>query len=206
MQVRKCLPTNSATNLEKQVSKHLQLVYAEPTLSKLGSSSKFSITDRSDHWLAITTIGTSHPEVLVYDSLSSTVPEKVKLQISSLLCTRKRSVRLQFVDIVKQSGLNDCGVFAVAYATTLCLGKSPGKYTFDQTKMRKHLQRCLEKRHFTMFPITKERRYTGNKIKGEISIPVYCSCRMPAMNPMIECCSCHEWFHVGPASQYQQRK
>ena len=154
----------------------------------------------ADHWLTITTIGTSHPEVLVYDSLCSTVPEKVKSQISSLLCTRERSVRLQFVDVVKQAGVNDCGVFAVAYATALCLGKSPGKYSFDQTKMRKHLQSCLQKRHFTMFPVTKERRYAGNKIKGEVSIPVYCSCRMPAMNPMIECCSCHEWFHVGPCA------
>ena len=89
----------------------------------------------ADHWLTITTIGTSHPEVLVYDSLCSTVPEKVKSQISSLLCTRERSVRLQFVDVVKQAGVNDCGVFAVAYATALCLGKSPGKDAKTSTEL-----------------------------------------------------------------------
>ena len=88
--------------------------------------------------------------------------------------------------------------FAIAYATTLCLGESPGKYSFHQAKMRSHLKQCLENEHFTMFPTIKERRHTGNNIISQVHIPVYCSCRMPAMNPMIRCHSCHEWFHVGP--------
>lgn len=38
------------------------------------------------HWLVITTIGSKHPEVLVYDSLFPTAAENVKAQIASLLC------------------------------------------------------------------------------------------------------------------------
>ena len=152
----------------------------------------------SDHWLVITTIGTKHPEVLVYDSLYATVGDHVKSQIASLLCTQDHAIQLKFVNVVKQAGGFDCGVFAIAYATTLCLGESPGKYSFHQAKMRSHLKQCLENEHFTMFPTIKERRHTGNNIISQVHVPVYCSCRMPAMNPMIRCHSCHEWFHVGP--------
>ena len=152
----------------------------------------------SDHWLVITTIGTKHPEVLVYDSLYATVGDHVKSQIASLLCTQDHAIQLKFVNVVKQAGGFDCRVFAIAYATTLCLGESPGKYSFHQAKMRSHLKQCLENEHFTMFPTIKERRHTGNNIISQVHVPVYCSCRMPAMNPMIRCHSCHEWFHVGP--------
>ena len=152
----------------------------------------------SDHWLVITTIGTKHPEVLVYDSLYATVGDNVKSQIATLLCTQDHAIQLKFVNVVKQAGGFDCGVFAIAYATALCLGESPGKYSFHQAQMRSHLKQCLQNEHFTMFPTIKERRHTGNNIISQVHIPVYCSCRMPAMNPMIECHSCHEWFHVGP--------
>ena len=68
----------------------------------------------------------------MYDSLYSTVAEDVKLQISNLLCSKEESIIWEFVNLVKQSGVNDCGVvFAIAYATALCLGKSPGKYLFN---------------------------------------------------------------------------
>ena len=46
----------------------------------------------SDHWLAITTIGTKHQEVIVYNSLYSTVSDNIKAQIASLLCTQECAV------------------------------------------------------------------------------------------------------------------
>ena len=39
-----------------------------------------------------------------------------------------------------QSGGTDCGVLAVAFATSLALGKPPGQFHFDQQRMRQHLQ------------------------------------------------------------------
>ena len=152
----------------------------------------------SNHWLTISTIGTKHPEVLLYDSLHTNVAEDVKMQISSILCTKEKSIILKFVNIVKQAGVNDCGLFAIAYATALCLGKSPGKYRFKQELFRKHLQTCLEREHFTMFPIIIERR-KGDIISMERNICVFCYCRMPQINPMIQWSTeSWEWFHIGP--------
>ena len=36
-------------------------------------------------------------------------------------------------------GSADCGVFAIACATGLCLGENPEMYVFDQIKMQQHL-------------------------------------------------------------------
>ena len=149
----------------------------------------------SNHWIVISTIGTNNSEVMIYDSLYITVSQDVRCQISSLICTPNRSIRLKIVDVVKQSGMNDCGLFAVAYVTTLSFGIDPGKLVFNQANMRKHLESCLENEHFTLFPVNRERRKIH--IKAEINVPIYCSCRMPEIRPMIECYTCREWYHVG---------
>ena len=155
------------------------------------------INGGSNHWFTISTIGTKHPEVLSYDSLYTSIAEDVKMQISSLLCTIEKSIILKFVNTVKQAGVNDCGLFAIAYATALCLGKSPGKYRFKQDLFRKNLLTCLEHQRFTMFPIAAERR-KGDIINSERRINVFCYCRMPQIKPMIQCTQCTEWFHIGP--------
>jgi len=74
-----------------------------------------------------------------------------------------------------KAGGSDCDVFALAFATAICFGHSPGKFQFNQQQMRSHLIDCLEKEHFTMFPIKKERRQ-ATKIKTSETIPVYCIC------------------------------
>lgn len=37
------------------------------------------------HWLTITTIGTSHPTVRVYDSLHQSLAHSIKMQVAALL-------------------------------------------------------------------------------------------------------------------------
>ena len=49
----------------------------------------------TDHWLAITTIGTKFLEALVYDSLCLTFSgNDIKAQISSLLCTQQCAIKI----------------------------------------------------------------------------------------------------------------
>ena len=58
--------------------------------------------------------------------------------------TQKSDTQLQYVDVQMQSGANDCGLFAIAFATALCHGELPGKYIFERRAMRGHLMKCLE--------------------------------------------------------------
>ena len=110
------------------------------------------------HWLLISTVGTKYAEVRVYDSIYQSVNIKVKEQIASLLYTQEKEIKLKFMNIQKQSGSNDCEIFAVANATLLALGKNPGKYLLNQRLMRSHLYECFVKGKLTIFPWIKERR------------------------------------------------
>ena len=41
--------------------------------------------------------------------------------------------------VQKQSGSEDCGLFAIAFATSIAFGQDPLKTTYTQSFMRKHL-------------------------------------------------------------------
>lgn len=62
------------------------------------------------------------------------------------------------MNIQRQSGSNDCGLFAVANATLLSLGQNPGKYLVNQRLMRNHLYECFRGDKMRIFPWIKDRR------------------------------------------------
>ena len=57
------------------------------------------------------------------------------------------------INISKQKGGADCGLFAIAITTTLALGLDTVEITFQQSNLREHLVNCFDERKFTMFPI-----------------------------------------------------
>ena len=61
---------------------------------------------------------------------------------------RSKHIVLKFIDMHKQDGSNDFGVFSIAYAVTLCLSEQPGSFSFDQKVMCKHLLECLHNQPF----------------------------------------------------------
>ena len=102
---------------------------------------------------------TENPNIInVYDSLNSLCSSNVQQQITCLLKSRKPHILLKFVDVHQKDGGSDFGLLSLAYATALCLNKSPGSYMFEQSSLRHHLVQCLESQHFTMFPVKSERR------------------------------------------------
>ena len=112
------------------------------------------------------------------------------------------SITLQFADVQKQNGGNDCGIFPIAFTTAICLGELPSKFLFDQEKMRNNLIGCLEKQSFTMFPFKQERHQLSRKFTSKEIISIYCQWRSqarahPAINnvPMIQCSNCKRRFH-----------
>ena len=47
----------------------------------------------------------------------------------------------------------DCGLFALAYATALCLGQNSQCLLFKQSTMRAHLLKCLEEERYETLPM-----------------------------------------------------
>ncbi len=149
------------------------------------------------HWLTISTIGVQHPQVQVFDPKYSTCPPECKAQIATLLATEHSSFQLNYINVQMQSGSNDCGLFAIAFATALVFAEKPGTFFFDQAEMRKHLLKCLITREITQFPV-KRMRHSHKNIKRTEKVKVYCKCRMPELpgSKWIECSKCGSWFHI----------
>ena len=133
------------------------------------------------HWLMISTIGTSRPDVHVYDSMYPTAGTLVKVQTAAILHTESPAIHLQFMNVQMQAGGDDCGLFAVAFATALAFGEPPGQYHFAQEKMRCHLWSCFERRQISMFLYSKLRWATESTVKSVDEVPIYCICRMPEL-------------------------
>ena len=150
------------------------------------------------HWLTISTIGTSHPDVHVYDSMYPSAGTLVKAQTAALLHTESPAIHLKFMSVQMQAGGYDCGLFAVAFAVALAFGNPPGQFHFEQQKMRHHLWKCFENRKINMFPYNKLRRATELTVKSVEEVPIYCICRMPELpnTKWIECSRCKKWFHT----------
>ena len=68
------------------------------------------------HWQTISTIGTSHPDIHVYDSMHPSAGTLVKAQTAALLHTESPVIGLKFMHVQMQAGGYDCSLFAVAFA------------------------------------------------------------------------------------------
>ena len=188
-----------ATQFKKRFGKAgFQSVILGRTFSFNVESEEFVqvLHDGINHWLLVSTVGTTPSSVMVYDSLYASAGQTTKRQVASIMRVTEPTLTMNFADVQMQAGGSDCGIFALAFATAICCGHSPGKFQFDQQCMRNHLIKCLEDQQFTMFPIKKEQRQ-ARKIKSSETIPLYCVCRMPPIReiPMIQCSHCKQWYH-----------
>lgn len=106
------------------------------------------IHDRKNHWIVASTIG-SGKTVHIYDSIFSVVADATKKVIRNLF----KASEIEVMKTPKQTGSQDCGLFAIAYATALLNGIDVSNITFAQSKMREHLLSCFVNNSVTPFPV-----------------------------------------------------
>ena len=104
------------------------------------------------HWVISSYIG---GEVSVYDSLSNgSLSDSLSVQLVELYhpAIQNGMLMVTLVPIQQQEGAQDCGLFCIANAYTVALGKSPRKVDYDQRLMRSHLEECFEREELSPFP------------------------------------------------------
>ena len=150
-----------------------------------------------NHWVTITSIGCESGTVKMYDSLrmSAVLSKSVAHQVASILNTHHPQITVDIPEVQQQRGSNDCGLFAIAFATSILKGEDPSSVKYLQSSMRQHLVSCLEKQCMTVFPRQQGRRRKLNPISVQEIIPVYCLCRLPKSGRMAECTICGENYH-----------
>ena len=105
-----------------------------------------------DHWICATNVGKSGKRVLVYDSAYTKWDE-------SALCLLKKQFRCSPSNIIsvlegvpKQQEGKECGLYAIAKATSIAEGKNPLKLSYNEALMREHLLHCFSNRKLELFP------------------------------------------------------
>lgn len=108
--------------------------YGMPGLQNTGSGRTLSfdvlghtefiqvLNSANQHWITVSTVGCEYSHVKVYDSMYSDVPTSTREQICALLASSKSCIHLDFVNVQLQPNCCDCGLFALAFCTTLCEG------------------------------------------------------------------------------------
>ena len=67
----------------------------------------------------------------MYDSIYNFANDYLQAQVASTLHTDYKQINL--INVIKQSGSSDCGLFAIAHATALALGElRPELYHFNR--------------------------------------------------------------------------
>ena len=78
------------------------------------------------------------------------ISQEVEDQVKDLLAGSFQ--KLEYAPCQQQTNGSDCGLFAIAFATSLVLGSIPQDMTFDIAKMHPHLEACLRVGSMTQFP------------------------------------------------------
>ena len=91
---------------------------------------------------------------MIYDSLYSDLDSATKRDIQNVF--PNSSITDYYFPLVQhQSGIKDCGLFAIAFATTLIFSKDspqPLQFKFNQEQLHTHLVSCFEKCVISEFP------------------------------------------------------
>ena len=171
------------------------------------------VVHNNDHWVLVAKTEAGH--VSIYDSLALSCWRKRPHTLScasSLLQTSEKHLLYKVKSCQQQNNGFDCGVFVVAFATSIAHGVDPNTVIYDRRSLRSHLQKCLAADNLTPFPWKKGCPTRGKSTQSEEEVlqkeRVYCSCRrtehsLPTKGwDMVQCDGCKEWYQRMCHRQY----
>ncbi len=145
---------------------------------------------RQSHWAVLQLQGS---EIRLYDSAYSSASMDTMETIARLVQCKKNSFSILLMNLARQIGSVDCGLYTLATLTCLATGVDPTCVVFDQDELRPHLVKVLEHGTVSAFPVKKKRR-PADLVSMECK--VYCHCRLNENDSGMICCDhCQEWFH-----------
>ena len=147
------------------------------------------------HWVCLSTIGCANGYVKVYDSMGTSPSRTAIINSCQMLFHNGKKVAVSNQKVQRQQGASDCGLFAIAFATSLCFVNDPQEITYAQPLLRSHFIACLED-HMMPFPTT-DRRVQRHLSVSKAVVPIFCACRMPNNgDTYVQCHHCNDWWHL----------
>ncbi len=120
-----------------------------------------------NHWIVLSNVTTERPDtVRIYDSDLDRIKRSIENYSERTINAIKRlmkdyeDIKVEIPLVCQQSDRCSGGVFAVAFAQTLCSGKKPSEILFspDVKQLRSHLLFCLETKNMIQFPLGKDKK------------------------------------------------
>lgn len=108
---------------------------------------------RSNHWITVSTLGCKDGEINVYDSMYTSIDSGIIQKIEDTFPDSDLTVAL--CPVQRQIGMKDCGLFALAFATSLAFGNSPQSLSlcqFNQNSFREHYVSSIQIKQASEFP------------------------------------------------------
>lgn len=102
--------------------------------------------------MCFSSINSSPGYVDVYDSLTSPVTQELLELAFELAGPTFQGIHC--IPVQQQQNSSDCGIFSIAFATSLVYGQDPMNVTYNISQMPQHLLHCLKGGIITSFPTT----------------------------------------------------
>ena len=107
----------------------------------------------------------------------------------------KDTLVVKVKNVVKQTGGADCGLYAIAFCTSIVHKQNPCSVVYSQQEMRIHLKMCLEQKMLSQFPTLKT-RWLINEDVLTVTVELCPVCKLPDDGElMVYCKVCEKWFH-----------
>ena len=89
-----------------------------------------------NHWITVSNMASeTAAQVCVYDSLRGTLSQKCKYDLAQMLHLPEiDELTVLVMNVQRQHGSDDCGLFALAFAFSLCEGEDPVALRYDHAE------------------------------------------------------------------------
>lgn len=111
-----------------------------------------------NHWVtsyraALTDVALVFDSLQQYDGQGKPVLDASLIQQLRQMYGDGQSLSVGCCSVSQQNNGTDCGIFAIGYATDLCLGLDPCCREYNVTRMRCHLMDCFRRNIMSAFPL-----------------------------------------------------
>jgi len=154
------------------------------------------------HWVLVATQECKGDNVVVdvYDTVFKSIAEETMDNICALV-EAHATVTVRLVNVQRQRGSTDCGIFVCAFMERLANGKDVCGVSFNAQHIRHHLVQCLINKELNPFPVVCESRVPRQQFVQEKTVYVVCACRKRWKGELVvECSGCKLYFHPSCAT------
>ena len=104
----------------------------------------------NNHWICVA--GNKNNEVSVYDSMGGNLSKDMVPVIARMVKCEDEELMVKLMPVQHQTNGNDCGLFALAFATDIAKGVDPSERYYDEKALRNHLLQCFRNNEINQFP------------------------------------------------------